>query len=731
MAAMELKRVTDHVTCPVCLQLYKNPKVLPCMHSYCQECLNGLEKYKKITCPECRKIADVPFKGVKDFPTNFTLTHLIDDFFLRRQDRSQINCEVCLKKDLVTSFCVSCSLFMCQLCQQQHKCDKDAHQHVIVYLEEPSQLKVAQPQKTLPNCSDHDLELKFYCDTCERLVCVYCTMNEHVNHSHGAIKKMAAKHREQLKNITTPLEDMITNLSQAHDDITETTERVLQQQKTIDQGIDQFFDDVIQKVEQQRQQLKQKLHNEVSEKVKLLKSQLEEVKNAQAYVMSVNELASKVEESCDDEMLSQGEKQLIHRVCEVTDIYYKTCLVPKENDSFYFVPCTLKPFPQFGHIYTKEHSLQCEVDIPLVVQNKIAEFTITTKDVRGTPLPSEESVVTVQLDSERGNIDSVTVKDNNNGRYTGSFNTELVGHHRLSVSIEGENIEGSPFSFIASRDYSKLSRYNKVINNNGKMGRPWGVAFSSTHHWAVADYGYHCVYVFNEQDKLVRKFGGHGNIVAGMFDEPHGLSFDNDNFLYVVDSNNHRVQKCDLDGYSILQFGSKELSKDKKYGPVGITVHHNKVYIADCGNHRISVYQTDGTYCFSFGSRGNGPGQFQFPWDVAVTPDNTLLVADSGGHCVQSFQLDGTFIGKFGTKGSDKGQLDFPSSIAVDPNGFILVTECGNHRVSIFDKHYSHIHSFGSKGTGKNQFYHPYGIAVTSNGSVYISEYYNKRITVY
>ena len=175
-------------------------------------------------------------------------------------------------------------------------------------IEEPSQPKAAQSLKTLPNCPDHDLKLKFYCDTCERLVCcsLYCTINEHAQHSHGAVKKMAAKYREQLKKTTAPLNDMITKLSQAHDNITDIKERVLQQHKIADKDIDQFFDNVIQKVEQQRQQLKQELHNKVSGKVKMLTLQLEEVESVKAHVMSVNELASKVEESCD-EMLS-GEK---------------------------------------------------------------------------------------------------------------------------------------------------------------------------------------------------------------------------------------------------------------------------------------------------------------------------------------------------------------------------------------------------------------------------------------
>ena len=728
MAAIELRRVTDHVTCPICLQLYKNPKVLPCQHSYCQECLIKLEKDKKITCPECRKIAEVPAKGVKDFPTNFTLTHLIDDFFLRRQDSGTVNCEVCVEKDLVTSFCVTCSLFMCQTCQTFHKRSRDTHQHVIVYLEEPSQ--VAQPQKTLPKCPDHDLELKFYCDTCERLVCVYCTMNEHAKHSHGAIKKMAAKHREQLKKTTAPLDAMITKLLQAHENITDTKKRVIQQHKTVDKDIDQFFDNVIQKVEQQRQQLKQELHNKVSGKVKLLASQLEKVESVQAHMMSVNELAIKVKESCDDEMLS-GKLQLVHRVHEVTDVYNKLQTNPIESYAYCFTPSHSDPFPQLG-VLSYVHLPQCIIsDVPpTMLSGDEVQFTIITKDIRGTPLTIGGGITKAQLDSGRGNIQSVTVKDNNNGRYTGSFNTELVGHHQLSVTIGGQNIKGSPFSFIASRDYSKLSKSNKVINDNGKMGQPRGVAVSNDHHWAVADSTNHCVYIFNEQDQLVRKIGSHGD-GAGQFSAPRGVSFDDDNFLYVVDSENHTVQKFDNTGLYILQFGRKGSSDKELNRPVGITVHHNKVYVADRCNHCISLYQTDGTYCFSFGSYGNGPGQFQFPFDVAVTSDNTLLVADNFGHCIQSFQLDGTFIHKFGTKGSDEGQLNCPSSLAVDPNGFILVTDCNNHRVLVFNKYYNHVHSFGSIGTGNNQFNSPYSIAIASNESIYISDTNNKRIVIY
>jgi len=39
------------------------------------------------------------------------------------------------------------------------------------------------------------------------------------------------------------------------------------------------------------------------------------------------------------------------------------------------------------------------------------------------------------------------------------------------------------------------------------MGEPWGVGFQHYHHRAVGDNANHCVYIFNEQDELVRKVG--------------------------------------------------------------------------------------------------------------------------------------------------------------------------------------------------------------------------------
>ena len=40
-------KLEEQLTCPVCLEHYTNPKTLPCLHSFCQHCLEGLPLDKK------------------------------------------------------------------------------------------------------------------------------------------------------------------------------------------------------------------------------------------------------------------------------------------------------------------------------------------------------------------------------------------------------------------------------------------------------------------------------------------------------------------------------------------------------------------------------------------------------------------------------------------------------------------------------------------------------------
>ena len=139
------------------------------------------------------------------------------------------------------------------------------------------------------------------------------------------------------------------------------------------------------------------------------------------------------------------------------------------------------------------------------------------------------------------------MKDNKDGSYSASFVANQVGEVKLSITIKGQQIKGSPFIVKVHGKYNTLDKPSKVVNEGGKMGRPWGIAFGRDGMWAVTDDTNHCVWIFDREDQPVRKFGSKGTD-NGKFNRPLGVAFDSINHLYVTDYGNHRVQKFDITG---------------------------------------------------------------------------------------------------------------------------------------------------------------------------------------
>ena len=721
MAAKDVKMATDNLSCPVCYQLFKKPKYLPCHHSYCEQCLEKMQVQSKIICPECRKEAIVPSGGVKDLDNNFFINRLVDEFILKRkvEGEEEVTCDECSGEDPVVAFCPDCTLFLCHLCNEYHKRSNRFRSHSTVPLTELRSKKDVpiQPKAKAMMCREHDIELLFYCETCDQLVCMYCTVKEHNGHNHDTVKKMVDKHRQELKKLTASVEEMIRGLSDTHNNIEKMRKKIKQQGDEVNIQIDQHYDRVVQKLMEQREEMKQRVRDTVSRKEKVAKVKLEEVESAQAEVLSLKELNDAVEKGSDQEALSI-KKQVIDRMLQITDKYKKINLSPVQQAIMEFLP-TKEAFPQFGFLHSVD-SLMCEVvNFPkFIIKDKEIKFIIITKDDSGNRCSTGGSQVIVQLG---GVNDTTQVRDNNDGSYMISFVPQQVGEVELSVFVNGWQIKGSPFSVMV-RDYTLVNKPTKMLNNDGNMGSPWGVAFSENGLLAVSDCSNHCVSIFDCKDRLIRKIGSYGS-GNGQFCYPAGVTFDSDDHLYVADHANHRVQKFTIDGKYLLQFGS---SIKRLNFPKGLASHDHKVYVADSDNKRISVFRTDGKFHCTIGS-----GKLGSPHDVAVNGNNQLLVADYGHNSIHTFTLDGDHVGKFATYGTGGGQLFSPCGVAVDLYGFILVVDYRNHRVSIFNKDGNFVHCFGCNESAVGHFQSPNGIAISSAGKIYISDRRNKRIQVF
>ena len=116
MASKDIKIAAENLNCPVCYQLFNNPKYLPCHHSYCEQCLEKMQVESKIICPECRMEAKVPPGGVKDLDKNFFISRLVDE------SKTKLKCDECDGEDGVKNFCPNCTMDLCHACDEHHKC---------------------------------------------------------------------------------------------------------------------------------------------------------------------------------------------------------------------------------------------------------------------------------------------------------------------------------------------------------------------------------------------------------------------------------------------------------------------------------------------------------------------------------------------------------------------------------------------------------------------------------
>ncbi|XP_065888618.1 E3 ubiquitin-protein ligase TRIM71-like [Dysidea avara] len=728
MTAKEVKRATDNLSCPVCFQVFKNPKYLPCYHSYCEGCLEKMQVQSKITCPECRQEATIPTGGVKDLQNNFLISRLVDELVLKHkvEGEDEVQCELCDEDDPVVTFCPDCSMFLCHVCNEAHKRDKRSRGHCIVLLTELRSKKdvPVQPKPKAPMCKKHEIELSFYCETCAELVCMYCTVKDHAGHEHDSVKLMASKHRDELKKVTAPVDEMMKSLSKAHDNIEKIQMEIKKQGDITAKKIDAHYDELVKKLLEQKEQMKERAYDAASHGTKVMMAQLEEVEHVQAEVSNMKDLKDAVENSSDQELLS-AKKQVVDQMHQLFTIYQKVNIKPLQPPAVEYAPSN-KPFPQFGVVLNAP--LTFEVQLPkYAVADKLTEVKIITKDSNGHCCSVRSGKMSIQLESSNGDVTVVQVRDNNDGSHAALFVAPRVAEMKLLVNVNGKHIEGSPF-LISVRGYPVSDEISKVVDdigNDDNMGEPWGIAFGNNGIWAVTDTTNHCVYVFNQQDKLMRKFGV-GGTRNSQFNRPYKIDFDDGNHLYVADHNNHRIQKFDISGNYLMTIGSKGSRDGQLSGPVGVTVHNDslRVYVSEANNKRISVFEMfNGQFCFTITKPLNKP------YDVVVSKTGQLLVADYGNYCIYTFTLEGHFINKFGTEGN--GQLREPCSLTVDRNNYILVTDTAHHRITVFDSDGNYMHCFGSEGIASGQLNRPRGIAVRFDGRIYVSDSWNRRVQIY
>ena len=193
-----LEELESEITCPVCQEHFRDPKILPtCLHYYCKECVRQLAlragPNHPFACPECRKETVLPQNDPDQLPTAFMVNRMKELHAKMEKAHGKVEaiCEMCSRAK-AEAFCRQCTDFICKECVRSHSELKVFAGHKVVTLQELKKggaktipLKEAPPSM----CKDHGEQLKIFCFDCNRLICRDCTILDHADHKFEFVRK--------------------------------------------------------------------------------------------------------------------------------------------------------------------------------------------------------------------------------------------------------------------------------------------------------------------------------------------------------------------------------------------------------------------------------------------------------------------------------------------------------------------------------------------------------------
>ncbi|XP_039990068.1 transcription intermediary factor 1-alpha-like isoform X2 [Xiphias gladius] len=209
-------------TCPLCRLNFhsREPKLLPCLHSFCKRCLpspsrnlatteppkplvdGATQPLNVIRCPVCRQecmevdvVENVFAKDSAEAPSSTV-------------ERTVLLCMTCDDNTEAAGFCLDCAEYLCATCVEAHQRVKFTKDHTIRQKTEVSQeVRGVSSQKPM-FCEIHKPEpLKLFCETCDQLTCRDCQLVKHKDHNYQFLDDAYKNHKQHMERMTRQLQE--------------------------------------------------------------------------------------------------------------------------------------------------------------------------------------------------------------------------------------------------------------------------------------------------------------------------------------------------------------------------------------------------------------------------------------------------------------------------------------------------------------------------------------------
>ncbi|CAB1328866.1 unnamed protein product [Coregonus sp. 'balchen'] len=247
--------INARAVCRVCKCLYREPKIMQCLHTFCADCVRQLEPFSvssgvhngkavplegeqpssavTVLCPECDSEVDIPLSGVDGLTTD----HLaLDEVFLETlMSKNSVVCDLCSDGG-AEKRCEVCSVNLCEFCIQAHRRQKRTSSHTVQCLEDlKTQGRLSRPVL----CSLHPgQELRLFCEPCDLPVCLECAATFHRDHRCLPTRDVIDRHGGRIRDLVTG------RLRPRLDQLEESLRKVDLSQEALQARVDEAVDEV-------------------------------------------------------------------------------------------------------------------------------------------------------------------------------------------------------------------------------------------------------------------------------------------------------------------------------------------------------------------------------------------------------------------------------------------------------------------------------------------------------
>src|SRR6218665_3063701 len=225
-----LTQLTEMTECCICLKTFTDPRMLPCIHTFCFQCLNEIvnKSDKKpgdgSQCPVCRKEFTLRNDGVQGIQKNFFMAGMIEvRNALNLSKMTYIPCDVGLcntKADgsesntsKATLRCLDCRENLCEDCSKLHKAFKVSRNHKVQKIDGEVGEEEATKSFNVMNCDIHRGKvLDYYCAKCKKVVCVSCFVESHKTHDCKDVNTVEEEFRQMIKSSADTMSTLASEL---------------------------------------------------------------------------------------------------------------------------------------------------------------------------------------------------------------------------------------------------------------------------------------------------------------------------------------------------------------------------------------------------------------------------------------------------------------------------------------------------------------------------------------